>query len=663
MLEKNLNWSFLRAHACVHAEGALQEQLKLEMSLRTVEQADLATEYGCTGKELERILAVGKARQNEPGLYGNAATAAAVNTVWYLDVELSATSPVVMPFTTIDIRLPVDNLQSLWLPSILTPAKNIRPKGMLEYTANFTSHICNLAPMGAFYSAEGINKLSFALSDCQNIVNIVAGAYEEEEAARITFKLFETPQPESQSYRVSVRLDTAAIPVFAALQNITRYYERAVNHDIMHVPEAAYGPVYSTWYAFLQNLEEQEIEDQCAMASEAGCKTVILDDGWQTDDNNRGYAFCGDWQVSQKRFPHMKEHVQRVHAMGMKYMVWFAVPFIGSKCSHHEEYKDYCLCFNPRWNAYVLDPRFKKVRSFLVNTFANMVKTYDLDGLKLDFIDEFDMRQADEKAQAFNPERDTQSLPEAVDMLMTEVRAALTAIKSDILIEFRQNYVGPMIRKFGNMFRAHDCPNDTLMNRMTTVDVRALTGDDMRATAVHSDMFTWSPLESVESASLNFIHTLFAVPQISPNFKHLNEEHRAMVKHWLTFWNEHHELLMHGKMYALHPELMYTIIGARLGSEELVMAGSDHILELFAHKDTKTLTLVNGAMKTSFVIRRAANCCDSEATACAQSEALNLNTKTYDCLGRLVSEYTIELTDKVQEITLPKSGYIIMQRS
>ena len=656
MILKSLDWAFLRAQACVHAEGELQDKLHLDLALRQVASTELCSEYGCSAEALAKLQAQGEQLKSEPGLYGSETTSSAINQVWYLDLTISSDEPVVIPQTTLDLRLPVDNTQSLWLPSICTPCKNIRPKGMLEYNTSFTSHICNLAPMGAFFSAEGINKLAFALSDCKNIVNVNIGAYEEEEAARITFTLFSQPLPATNSYRVSLRLDTSTLPVFNALQNITRYYEREVNNDIMPVPEGALEPVYSTWYAFLQNLEEKEIEEQCALAAEAGCKTVIVDDGWQTDDNNRGYAFCGDWQVSTKRFPHMKEHVQRVHALGMKYMVWFAVPFIGSKSQHHEEYKDYCLCFNPRWNAYVLDPRFKKVRDFLVNTFANMVKTYDLDGLKLDFIDEFDMRQADEKAQAYNAERDTQSLPEAVDMLMSEVRAALSAIKSDILIEFRQNYVGPMIRKFGNMFRAHDCPNDTLMNRMTTTDVRAMTGNDRHATAVHADMFIWSPLESVESSSLNFIHTLFAVPQVSPNFKHLNEEHRAMVKHWLTFWHDHRELLMYGQMYALHPEFMYTILGAHLGAQELMVVGSDHILELFSCPETKELTLVNGAMKTDFVIRL-------PKSNGQESTPVTVNTKTYDCLGRLVSEYSLELSNQIQEITLPKSGYIVMQRS
>ena len=60
-------------------------------------------------------------------------------------------------------------------------------------------------------------------------------------------------------------------------------------------------------------------------------KVLIVDDGWQTDDTNRGYAFCGDWQISPRRFPDMPAHVRRVHEMGLKYIVWYAVPFVGKK--------------------------------------------------------------------------------------------------------------------------------------------------------------------------------------------------------------------------------------------------------------------------------------------------------------------------------------------
>lgn len=54
----------------------------------------------------------------------------------------------------------------------------------------------------------------------------------------------------------------------------------------------------------------------------------------------------------------------------------------------------------------------------------------------------------------------------ALDCLITQVAQALTAQKPGFLIEFRQNYISPNMRKYGNMFRVSDCPNSALRNRI-----------------------------------------------------------------------------------------------------------------------------------------------------------------------------------------------------
>jgi hypothetical protein len=64
----------------------------------------------------------------------------------------------------------------------------------------------------------------------------------------------------------------------------------------------------------------------------------------------------------------------------------------------------------------------------------------------------------------------------------------LRAIDPDVLIEFRQTYVGPVIRKYGNMFRVGDCPADPIINRTASVQLRCVLGNS----AVHSDMLMWS---------------------------------------------------------------------------------------------------------------------------------------------------------------------------
>lgn len=53
------------------------------------------------------------------------------------------------------------------------------------------------------------------------------------------------------------------------------------------------------------------------------------------------------------------------------------------------------------------------------------------------------------------------------------------------------------MRTYGNLFRAGDCANDAIENRVRTIDIRLLSG----ATAVHSDMLTWNVNEPVEIAA------------------------------------------------------------------------------------------------------------------------------------------------------------------
>ena len=80
------------------------------------------------------------------------------------------------------------------------------------------------------------------------------------------------------------------------------------------------------------------------------------------------------------------------------------------------------------------------------------------------------------------------------------------------MIEFRQPYIGPLMRKYGNMFRAGDAPNAYVANRVRTIDLRLLSGE----TAVHSDMIMWHPDEPVERAALQLLNVMFSVGRVSP---------------------------------------------------------------------------------------------------------------------------------------------------
>ena len=171
---------------------------------------------------------------------------------------------------------------------------------------------------------------------------------------------------------------------------------------------------------------------------------------------------------------------------------------------------------------FALDPRYKKVRDYLCSVYVKAVEEWQLDGLKLDFIDSFVLKG---KALEFDKRRDYQSLEDAIHALMTEVKEKLTSINPDILIEFRQSYVGPSIRKYGNMLRVGDCPCDILKNRFNAVNLRLTSGK----TAVHSDMIMWNMEDSVENAALQFTSILYTVPQVSVRVDKLPEDHYKML--------------------------------------------------------------------------------------------------------------------------------------
>jgi alpha-galactosidase len=63
-----------------------------------------------------------------------------------------------------------------------------------------------------------------------------------------------------------------------------------------------------------------------------------VDDGWQTSGVARDYAYTRDWEVAAEKIPDMKAHVGRVHALGMKYLLWYAVPFVGIRSKAYDRF-------------------------------------------------------------------------------------------------------------------------------------------------------------------------------------------------------------------------------------------------------------------------------------------------------------------------------------
>lgn len=449
------------------------------------------------------------------------------------------------------------------------------------------------APVHCLFSATGRNRLTFALSDAVSPVKSQALVSEDTACARCRVVLFDAPTPELDEYSVIIRRDARAVGYEQALSDVAAWWAGMPEYRPAAVPEAGRNPVYSTWYGFHQKLSPEAIEAECRWARDLGCGAVIVDDGWQCDDNNKGYDYCGDWEIASSKFPDFPAHVRRVQSMGLKYMLWFSVPYAGIHSRAWRRFQDRMLV-KPRSWADCLDPRYKEVRDYLVECYRRAVEEWGVDGLKLDFVDRFTAETAGTSVQE---KADIASVPEAADVLLTEIMRVVQHTKPDALIEFRQKYIGPAMRKYGNLFRANDCPNDALSNRVRTIDVRLLAG----RTAVHSDMLMWHPEETPEQVAIQLWSTVFSVPQISVRRAAITPAQERVIYFYLGFWTRHRETLLDGRFEPESPEELYPIVQAAGGGVRIVVFYAANVARV-AVKPGERLVLINATARPGVVI-------------------------------------------------------------
>lgn len=556
----------------------------------------------------------------------------------FFRLKLTSQQPQRPPKVKLAWEAPIVDIHARWHPQAGF-SRNLPP----DFAGPAQARGNSSAPVMSLYDLNGRNRLTYAFSDAMNAVLMMANVHEETADLKCWIQLFNEPCPPMTEYEAVLRIDTRDVHFSRAIGDVSAWWAAQEGYDPSPVPEPARLPLYSSWYSFHQKVDAAEVEKQCGLAKELGCEAVIMDDGWQTTDTSRGYEHCGDWEPL--RIPDIKEHVARVHDIGMKYVLWYAVPFVGvQNPKTWGKFKDKFLTADRKgFGIGTLDPRFPDVREHLIGVFERAMIDWDLDGLKLDFVDSF--RLPPEMQDVLGGGRDYDSVPEAVDRLLSDVIDRLRKIKPDVMIEFRQGYIGPLMRRYGNMFRAGDCPNDSLSNRVRTMDIRLLCGN----TACHSDMLMWHPDEPVESAAMQIVNILFSVPQISVLLDKLPPEHHEMTRFWLAFWRDNRDVLLDGELLPQSPELLYPAITATSAGKRVIAVYGDTVGQV-GDRVPPELYVINGTLKDRVVIEA--------------GEDLGFRfMEVRDCRGRAVQSAPTQLSAGVHAIHIPPAGVARLART
>lgn len=421
----------------------------------------------------------------------------------------------------LEFSFPIRDIQCYWHSGLRTPSQKI------HWRIPFSSSgVCNI-PFIAFFNTGGINRISIMADtlddDCFFFfrMNQQLGVYEAE------IKI--TPQTDCSLTIDSRKMDW---------QKTLAEYRSGLKLPVPKIPEAAWNPVFCTWYAAHTGVSEQWLEENCRIASELGFGTLIVDDGWSFDTVKRHcpelidtwYSEIGDWQVSAKKFPDFVAHIRRVREMGLRYMLWTAPFILGAKSNVLKELETGDYDEKRVDGACWLLPHRKKVRDLIIEKLTSLMRNYPVDGLKIDYLDYFMPDISHPKGRMMRA-------------FARELSRKIREVKPDALIEYRQNYTVPGMLEFATQYRAGDVPYDWMDNFNRLAQMRTLLGDKL---TLHADPAFWREDEPLVNIGRHMIAALAGVPMLSMELTRMPEDQKTVIRTFLALYREYRDFWKQG---------------------------------------------------------------------------------------------------------------------
>jgi alpha-galactosidase len=529
---------------------------------------------------------------------------------------------------TVTWHVPLSGAIGYWTSRVGVP-KSLGSDWFGPTTASLTAEV----PAGLLFDAQSRCTHAFAVSETVTEVAFRLAVSEEDKRINADVTLTVGSEP------CRVRLYPPGFPYEDVLADIAAWWSQrdplgAAGSLPSHLPTAATQPVYSTWYSMHQHLKQEELDAELMLAADMGMRSVIIDDGWQTIDSQRGYAFTGDWEVAGSRFPDLPAHVDRTHSLGMAELLWISLPFVGRESAAARQLEHLLLPDDGRM-ARLWDVRLPEARSHLAAICRRLVADHHLDGLKIDFIDQWSSYPSTPTPAA----ADTSSYSLGVDLLLAAIVTQLQAVVDNPLIEFRQPYIGPRMMQYGNMFRVADCPANGFQNRVSSIDLRHL----IKERAVHADMIMWTATDPAEDAAEQLLCTSFSVPQISMLLSQLPNDHMAMLRQYLTWWAANRDVLLWGQLWAPRPDLGYPVVTAVRGHDSVTISyASDSVINVRPGR----ASIANATGSNRVVVN---------LTSAAMVETVT------DCIGISRSDGPADLPAGLHPFSLPRGGTCVFQ--
>ncbi len=411
---------------------------------------------------------------------------------------------------TIKTQIPIYDLHGYWNPDL------DRPRMKLDWYFEFYSALNKNFPFITFFNVSHQNRCSIWSNN--GIDDALFKFSMNQEAGCFNVAITYTLAPETQEFEIN--FDFSERPWSEVLDECREALKPATT---LSYPETAWQPVFCTWYAVHADFDSDWLRQCAKSAAKLGFSSFIVDDGWSYPEHKRvspqtlpsWYKDIGDWRVCPEKLADFKSVVTEAQAAGLKYMLWVAPFFVGDNHINTDEK----LIWRQTKSNGCCSPAGEYAAKAM-EQIVNLMRDYNLDGVKIDFLDSA-------VADLNTP------LGREANTYITELSAAIRAVKPDAMMEYRQHYISPCLLDKATQFRAGDVPFDFVENLMRIAAIRLSVGDGV---PVHADPAYWRDDELDENVSRHLIAAINAVPMLSMDLDKISAGHRQIIKHWINFY-------------------------------------------------------------------------------------------------------------------------------
>ena len=338
------------------------------------------------------------------------------------------------------------------------------------------------------------------------------------------------------------------------LTALSDQFQKAYHANLIRSPwkDKKRPTLVNNWEATYFGFDAEKLLKIAGEAADLGLDMLVLDDGWfgKRNDDNSG---LGDWFVNEKKLGcTMKELVDRVNALGLKFGIWLEPEMVSEDSDLYRTHPDWVLQIpgrepNRSRNQLVLDLSRKEVREYMKKFIDDTLSCANISYVKWDM-----NRSVDNVYSAADPTLSQGAIRHKYVLGLYEVMEDMLTRHPDLLLEGCSGGGGRF--DAGMLYYAPQiwCSDNTDAIERLRIHYGTSFAYPMSSVSAHVSVCPNHQNGRVTPFKTRGICAMQGSFGYELDLSKLSEEDKAEARRQITVYNENWELFQSGSYYRLN---------------------------------------------------------------------------------------------------------------